>query len=571
MCGITLIFQPDVKKTSVEDYLRKRRIDVVKASERINHRGPDWTGVYQDSVGTMACSMAHERLSIIDPEGGSQPIVSHDKLTALCVNGEIYNHTELRQKYPEYKFMTGSDCEVIQTLYYQFSQGNISYMDIFNTLDGQFSFVLYDRQNHTIIIARDPIGITSLYYGFTKDGEICVASELKAIDDLCLRVKEFLPGQCAMYNKLTKNLNFTQYYKPKWDVTPYCFDQPMEKTAKILNHMLTQAVEKRLMSDVPFGVLLSGGLDSALISSIAMRLVKKNGTKFGNTLHSFSIGMEGSPDLAAAQKVADFIGTHHHTFKFTFDDGLDSISKVIKTLETYDVTTIRASTPMYLLSRMIKAMGIKMVLSGEGADEILGGYLYFHKAPTFDAFHEECKERVKNLHNFDCLRANKSTMAWGLEARVPFLDKEFLEMAMPIFPSQKCARASIESDKKIEKYILRMAFKDDKYPYLPEKILWRQKEQFSDGVGYGWIDGLKAHANSIVSDDEFRLAEERYPYNTPATKEAYWYRTIFEEHYPRARAEETVSKWVPRTDWGCDADPSGRSQGVHEGHDEWKK
>lgn len=569
MCGITLIFQPDCTKQPVKEYMLKRRDDILKCSDKIKHRGPDWTGVYQDNVGTMVCSMVHERLSIIDPEGGSQPIVSLDKMTALCVNGEIYNHKELREKYTNYSFVTGSDCEVIQTLYYEFTNNHISFTDIFDTLDGQFSFVLYDKQNATIVIGRDPIGITTLYYGYTLDGEICVSSELKAIDTLCIRVKEFPPGHYGMYNPMKKELIIEQYYKPQWDIKPYRFDMSMADTAKAVNQLLTKAVEKRLMSDVPIGVLLSGGLDSALISAIAMRLVKAHGTKFGNTLHSFSIGMEGSPDLAAAQKVADYIGTQHHTFKFTFEDGLDSIYKVIKTLETYDVTTIRASTPMWLLSRMIKSMGVKMVLSGEGADEVFGGYLYFHKAPSSDSFHEECKYRIKTLHSFDCLRANKSTMAWGLEARVPFLDKEFLEMAMLISPTQKCCVSNSQSGKKTEKYILRMAFEDG---YLPDEILWRQKEQFSDGVGYGWIDGLKAHADKIVSDQEFKLATERYPYNTPLTKEAYWYRQIFEEHFPYARAEETVSKWIPRTEWeGVDADPSGRSQGVHEEHSKWKK
>lgn len=562
MCGITLILTDNVSK----EYLTKRRGDIIKASEKIKHRGPDWTGVYQDTDGEIACIMAHERLSIIDPEGGSQPIVSHDGLTALCVNGEIYNHQDLRHKYPEYKFMTGSDCEVIQTLYYQYSQKKISLVDIFDTLEGQFSFGLYDKHNGILIVARDPIGITTLYYGYTPTGEVCVSSEMKAIDEICIRVKEFPAGHYGIYDKVNKEFVIKQYYNPKWDLAPLKYDKPMKETAEKLNVELTKAVQKRLMSDVPFGVLLSGGLDSALISSIAMKLVKENGTKFGKTLHSFSIGMEDSPDLMAAQKVADFIGTHHHTFKFTFEDGWDSISKVIKTLETYDVTTIRASTPMYLLSRMIKSMGIKMVLSGEGADEALGGYLYFHKAPTAEAFHEECKTRVKNLHLFDCLRANKSTMAWGLEARVPFLDKDFLEMAMMINPEHKCYLKP-DTQKKVEKYILRLAFNDG---YLPDEILWRQKEQFSDGVGYGWIDGLKKHTEKAVSDVEFKMAGEKYPYNTPTTKEAYYYRKIFEEHFPRARAEETVSTWVPRIDWGCDADPSGRSQGVHDGHSEWQ-
>jgi asparagine synthase (glutamine-hydrolysing) len=558
MCGITCIAHP--KCQNPEEYIQSVRQRIIASSYKIRHRGPDWSGIYQDYEGDYVCSMGHERLSIVDPEGGEQPIINkHYPETALCVNGEIYNHQTIRDSMKDYKFMTGSDCEVIQALYYK----DANPVTLCQQLDGPFAFVLYDKTKQTIIVARDPIGINPLYYGYTKDGEICFASELKSIESYVIMVHEFPPGFCAQW--IDDELKFTKYYTSKWQVTPYheiTGDEPEQ-----IRQALTRAVEKRLMSDVPYGVLLSGGLDSSLTSAIAMKIVKERGTPFGNVLHSFSIGMKGSPDLVAAQKVADYIGTKHHSFTFTFEDGLNAIKYVIKHTETYDVTSIRASTPMFLLSRKVKSTGVKMVLSGEGADEILGGYLHFQKAPTPEDFHKECIHRVEALHLFDCLRANKSTMAWGLEARVPFLDNDFLEVAMPIHPDVKCK--TLDSGKKVEKHVLREAFKDG---YLPDEILWRQKEQFSDGVGYGWIDGLRQYSESVISDSQMKLATELYPYNTPKTKEAYLYRQTFEEFYPNARACETVSAWVPQTNWeGVSADPSGRAQGAHGAHTEWEE
>lgn len=573
MCGITAVICP--KCQDPKSHLSNTRQRIVDMSNKVKHRGPDWSGVYQTSAlkengEIMACSMGHQRLSIIDPFGGEQPIVNPETKTVLCVNGEIYSHKQIREKYERvYKYQTGSDCEAIQALYHVLSTKSDSSLkteeDLMNQLDGQFAFVLFDGVDGkaNFLVGRDPIGIAPMYYGYTFTGEICFASELKSLHDHCIKVVEFPPGHYA--TMVDGELKITQYYKPNWYVAPFRgIDKPVsEYTA--LNKVLTAAVEKRLMSDVPYGVLLSGGLDSALISSIAMRLLKEK--QPGNELLSFSIGLEGSPDLAAAEKVAKFIGTKHFGFKFTFEDGLNAIKDVIEHLETYDVTTIRASTPMFLLSRKIKAMGIKMVLSGEGADEVLGGYLHFHKAPTPEAFHDECKLRVDNLHHFDCLRANKSTMAWGLEARVPFLDKEVLEQAMPICPGLKCFDKG--DGTKIEKFVLRKAFQDG---YLPDEILWRQKEQFSDGVGYNWIDGLKAHAESVITDDQMKMATDLYPYNTPTTKEAMFYRHIFAEKYSKAQAEKTVSRWVPQTSWeGVDSDPSGRAQKVHDGHSDWDK
>lgn len=580
MCGITVIFCP--KCQTPETYIQNTRQKIVDMSNKIKHRGPDWSGTFQKYItysngNTVACSMGHQRLSIIDPFAGAQPIVNNQ--LALCVNGEIFSHKQIRQDYDMYyTYKTGSDCEAIQALYYAYKMYNSYGMpcsdintieDIFDKLDGQFAFVLFDydvicENTPYLLVGRDPIGIAPLYYGYTIDGEICFASELKSIHEYCIKVKEFPPGHYGIYKN--DKFEIIKYYKPKWEITPFKPIGSYNDTDefKILHDVLYKAVEKRLMSDVPYGVLLSGGLDSAIISSVTIDIIKNKYP--GQQLCSFSIGLNGSPDLAAAQKVADFIGTKHFGFEFTFEDGLNAIEEVIKHLETYDVTTIRASTPMFLLSRKIKAMGVKMVLSGEGADEILGGYLHFHKAPTPEAFHEECKLRVNNLHYFDCLRANKSTMAWGLEVRVPFLDKEVLETALPMHPYLKCYQ--VEPGKKIEKYVLRKAFEGG---YLPEEILWRQKEQFSDGVGYNWIDGLKAHAQNIIPDEQMALASDLYPYNTPTTKEAMWYRHIFAKEYSKAQAEMTVAKWIPQTSWeGVDADPSGRAQKVHDGHSNWK-
>ncbi|BGP53677.1 asparagine synthetase [Rhodotorula sphaerocarpa] len=533
--------------------------------------------------------LVHERLAIVGVDTGAQPLVSDDGKIILAVNGEIYNHRALRKQLKESAvFKTHSDCEVIMHLYKEHSPVEMCQM-----LDGMFSFVLVDTSvtPSRMIAARDPIGITTLYQGWNtaRPGTVYFASELKALHDECDQVIAFPPGH--VYDSATgKN---TRYFQPSWwdgDVDSSAVPStPVDYT--VLRESLEKAVQKRLMSEVPYGVLLSGGLDSSLIAAIAARETEKvaaaqrSAKKTGASedeletltswprLHSFSIGLEGSPDLLAARVAAENLGTVHHEYTFTVQEGLDAVEEVIYHLETYDVTTVRASTPMYLLSRKIKAMGVKMVLSGEGSDEIFGGYLYFHAAPTAADFHQECIRRTKNLHTADCLRANKSTMAWGLEARVPFLDKEFLEVSLNIDPKEKMfSKGSLQerdADGRpiMEKYVLRKAFdvgpKGEK-PYLPDSILWRQKEQFSDGVGYSWIDGLKDHANSKVSDAQMAAAAERYPLDTPETKEAYLIRQTFEHHFPTEAAAKTAVRWIPRADWGCAADPSGRAVAIHE-------
>ena len=550
MCGIFAVF--GYNKTHTRDTL-------LQCSKTLRHRGPDWNGIYINEE-TKVC-VCHERLSIVGVNKGAQPIYDcpYNKNYVLTVNGEIYNHLGIREivLQDRYDFTTDSDCEVILHLYREY--GN----KFLNMLDGVFSFALYDATENNFLVARDPIGVNPLYYAVDNEQGICVASEIKAIRQWSsdVEIKIFPPGHF-----MTRNLELQRYYNPKWflgeSIPKYNMEVSEENICKIIRKSLTRSVEKRLMADVPFGVLLSGGLDSSLTSSIASKLVKQGKNKnWGSQLHSFSIGLEGAPDLKYARMVADHLGTIHHEFHFTVEEGIDAIRDVIYHLETYDVTTIRASTPMFLLSRKIKAMGIKMVLSGEGADEIYGGYLYFHKAPSDEIFHQECVKRVKNLHYFDCLRANKSTMAWGLEVRVPFLDKEFLNVSMPIRPEQKLNG--------IEKYILRKAFDpsmNNGEVYLPHDVLWRQKEQFSDGVGYNWIDSLIADCQSRVSDEEFENAGVKYEYNTPQTKEAYYFREIFEEYYPNC--EKVSEFWVPNTDWeGVKADPSGRAQGVHENFD----
>ncbi|KAM0792148.1 asparagine synthetase, variant 2 [Microbotryomycetes sp. NB124-2] len=552
--------------------------------------------------------LVHERLAIVGVDTGAQPIVSQDEKLMLAVNGEIYNHRALRKqlKQPAH-FKTHSDCEVIMHLYKEHDTALCS------MLDGMFSFVLLDTTvtPSRMIAARDPIGITTLYQGWNSARPDCVyfASELKSLHDECDKIISFPPGH--VYDSATGKTE--RYFKPSWwdsdlDASK-CPTTPAD--LDLIRTTLETAVKKRLMSEVPYGVLLSGGLDSSLIASIAARETDKvalaqsrsmsrgrNGSMSsvnGNPdrlvglsgddnqdevetltawprLHSFSIGLEGSPDLKAARVAADFLGTVHHEYTFTVEEGLDAVADVIYHLETYDVTTVRASTPMYLLSRKIKAMGVKMVLSGEGSDEIFGGYLYFHAAPTPLDFHQECIKRVKNLHTADCLRANKSTMAWGLEARVPFLDKQFLEVSLNVRPEDKVFNKGSLTQKDadgrpiMEKYILRKAFDcaPEGRPYLPESILWRQKEQFSDGVGYSWIDGLKAHAEASVSDEQLSGAAQRYPIDTPETKEAYLIRQIFEGHFPTDTAAETAVRWIPRADWGCAADPSGRAVAIHE-------
>ncbi|KAL5533153.1 ASN1 [Sanghuangporus sanghuang] len=584
MCGICAVY--GIENPSP---LRTR---VLALSKRLRHRGPDWSGCY---VGKDAI-LVHERLAIVGVDTGAQPLFSDDGKQILAVNGEIYNHVPLRKELgPEVKFKTHSDCEVILALYKKHDK------ELCNLLDGMFSFVLLDESvsPSRIIAARDPIGITTLYQGWDskKPGVIYFASELKALVDECDDIISFPPGN--VYDSATGKTE--RYFKPSWwstDVGPVP-TKPADLT--LLRETLEAAVRKRLMSEVPYGVLLSGGLDSSLIAAIAARETEKVAqaqyefrkrklaearsgppTPKGEIdefltlaswpqLHSFSIGLENSPDLLAARKTAHYLGTVHHEYVFTVQEGLDAIPDVIYHLETYDVTTVRASTPMYLLSRKIKAMGVKMVLSGEGSDEIFGGYLYFHAAPDKVAFHQECVKRVKNLHTSDCLRANKSTMAWGLEARVPFLDKAFLEVAMNVDPAEKMfskgTQQEVDADgcPKMEKYILRKAFDcaPDGKPYLPRSILWRQKEQFSDGVGYSWIDGMKAHAEASISEADFAKRGERWPVDTPDTKEAYLIREIFESHFPTDAAARTAVRWIPRGDWGCSSDPSGRAVSIH--------
>ncbi len=537
------------------DDLAALRRQALELSQRQRHRGPDWSGVFVDA----GVILVHERLAIVDPASGAQPLRSRDGSLALAVNGEIYNHRELRAA-SDYDFTTGSDCEVINALYR--SRG----ADFLGQLNGIFAFALWDSESQRYLIARDPLGVCPLYWGHDAQGRLCVASEMKAIADLCPDVAIFPPGH--VYDSATGEL--TRYYSKPW--RDYRATRGSEISPVELKQAFEQAVHRQLMTDVPYGVLLSGGLDSSLVTACAARFARERiedddrSEAWWPRLHSFAIGLDGSPDLAAAQIAAEALGTVHHGFVYTFWEGLDALPEVIRHIETYDVTTIRASTPMYLLARRIKAMGVKMVLSGEGSDEIFGGYLYFHKAPSPEAFHEETVRKLDALHSFDCLRANKAMMAWGVEARVPFLDLAFIDTAMGFDARQKMACAG-----RIEKAILREAFQGA----LPDSILWRQKEQFSDGVGYGWIDGLKAHAEQAVTDREFAAAATRFPHNPPATKEAYLYRRIFEQFYPGAAAAATVPggksiacsspaalAWYPA--FAAAADPSGRAvKGVH--------
>jgi asparagine synthase (glutamine-hydrolysing) len=531
------------------------RRQALELSQRQRHRGPDWSGVFVDA----GAILVHERLAIVDPASGAQPLRSRDGELALAVNGEIYNHRELRAA-SDYDFTTGSDCEVINALY----RGGDP--DFVSQLNGIFAFALWDGAARRYVIARDPIGVCPLYWGHDQQGRLCVASEMKALVGLCADVAPFPPGH--VYDSASGELR-CYYHKPWRD---YRHTQGHEVSASDLHDAFEQAVHRQLMTDVPYGVLLSGGLDSSLVAACAARFARErvedddHSEAWWPRLHSFAIGLEGSPDLAAARIAADALGTVHHGFVYSFWEGLDALPEVIRHIETYDVTTIRAATPMYLLARRIKAMGVKMVLSGEGSDELFGGYLYFHKAPSAEAFHEETVRKLDALHSYDCLRANKAMMAWGVEARVPFLDLEFIDVAMGMDAKHKMA-----GNGRIEKAVLRDAFEGA----LPDSILWRQKEQFSDGVGYGWIDGLKAHAEQQVSDREFAAAAARYPFNTPTTKEAYLYRHIFEQHYPGEACAATVPggksiacsspaalAWDPA--FANAADPSGRSvRGVH--------
>ncbi|MDR1436799.1 MAG: asparagine synthase B [Candidatus Symbiothrix sp.] len=517
MCGIIGIF--DLKETA--EKLRPRALTM---SKKIRHRGPDWSGIY---CGKKAI-LAHERLAIVDPQSGGQPLYSPDGKVVLAVNGEIYNHLDIRERQAgSYEFKTRSDCEVILSLYRE--KG----VDFLEDLNGIFAFALYDEENDTYLIARDHIGIIPLYMGWDKAGTFYVASELKSLEGYCDKIESFPPGH---YLSSKNNGKLTRWYDRDWKE----YDNVKDRVSSIqeLREALESAVKRQLMTDVPYGVLLSGGLDSSVVSAVAKKYAANRIESDGRQrawwpqLHSFAVGLEGSPDLAAAQKVADYIGTVHHEVHFTIQEGLDAIHDVIYHIETYDVTTIRASTPMYLLARVIRSMGIKMVLSGEGADEIFGGYLYFHKAPNAKALHEETVRKLDKLHLYDCLRANKSLAAWGVEGRVPFLDKEFMDVAMRLNPEDKLSGLK----GRMEKWILRKAFED----YLPESVAWRQKEQFSDGVGYSWIDTLRTLAASQISDKQFAAAAERFPINPPLTKEEYHYRTIFEELFPSDSAAKTV-------------------------------
>lgn len=551
MCGIVSIF--NIQEQTPE--LRKKALEM---SKKIRHRGPDWSGIY---CGKSAI-LCHERLSIVDPQSGKQPLFSPDKKQVLSVNGEIYNHQQIRKDFEgKYQFQTGSDCEVILALY---KEKGINFLEDIN---GIYAFALYDEEKDDFLIARDPIGVIPLYIGHDKDGTVYCASELKALEGYCDEYEPFLPG----HYYLGSQGKMVKWYHRDWESYDNVKDN--SSSVKEVHDALEAAVKRQLMCDVPYGVLLSGGLDSSVISAIAKKYaahrIETNSTQaaWWPQLHSFAVGLKGAPDLAKAKEVADFIGTVHHEINYTIQEGLDAVRDVIYFIETYDVTTVRASTPMYLLARVIKSMGIKMVLSGEGADEVFGGYLYFHKAPTPQAFHEETVRKLSKLHLYDCLRANKSLSAWGVEGRVPFLDKDFLDVAMRQNPSAKmCPGATIE------KKIVREAFAN----MLPEDVAWRQKEQFSDGVGYSWIDTLKEITANAVSDEQMAHAAERFPINPPMNKEEYYYRSIFEEYFPSESAARSVPS-VPSVAcstaealaWDASFknvnDPSGRAvAGVHE-------
>ena len=551
MCGIVAIL-------NVKEQTQQLRQKALRMSQKIRHRGPDWSGIYCGG----SAILAHERLSIVDPESGGQPLFSPDRKQVLAVNGEIYNHQDIRRQFAgKYDFQTGSDCEVILALYRE--KG----IDFLEDLSGIFAFVLYDEEKDTFLIARDPIGVIPLYIGYDDDGTVYVASELKALEGQCQRYEPFLPGHYYWSGEGQMH----RYYHRDW--MSYDAVKDNDASSEDIRQALRAAVKRQLMSDVPYGVLLSGGLDSSVISAVAeryseMRIEDNSQTKaYWPRLHSFAVGLKGAPDLAKAKLVADHIGTVHHEINYTIQEGLDALRDVIYFIETYDVTTVRASTPMYLLARVIKSMGIKMVLSGEGADEIFGGYLYFHKAPDAKAFHEETVRKLSKLHLYDCLRANKSLSAWGVEGRVPFLDKEFLDVAMRTNPQAKMCPG-----KTMEKRIVREAFSD----MLPEEIVWRQKEQFSDGVGYSWIDTLKKMTSEAVSDEQMAHAAERFPINPPKNKEEYYYRSIFAEHFPSDSAARSVPS---EASVACSTaialewdeafknmnDPSGRAvKGVHE-------
>ncbi|MCQ2139085.1 MAG: asparagine synthase B [Bacteroidales bacterium] len=564
MCGIAAIF-------NIQEQTPELRTKCLKMSQKLRHRGPDWSGIYTGRTAILA----HERLSIVDPLSGGQPLISPDGKHILCVNGEIYNHKEIRRR-SDYEFKTGSDCESILSLYQDIADDLVEasedesdklITELFEQLSGIFAFGLYDEEQNTFLIGRDPIGVIPLYIGHDAEGRIYIASELKGLEGFCDEYEPFLPGH--YYYSKTPGLK--RWYHRAWK--DYDAVKDHEASSRDIKVALEDAVKRQLMSDVPYGVLLSGGLDSSVTSAIAMKFSKKRIEEnmqrdaWWPQLHSFAVGLKGAPDLAKAREVADFIGTVHHEVNYTIQEGLDAIRDVIYFIETYDVTTVRASTPMYLLARVIKSMGIKMVLSGEGADEVFGGYLYFHKAPSAEEFHKETVRKLGKLYLYDCLRANKSLSAWGVEGRVPFLDKEFLDVAMNLNPEAKMCPGPV-----MEKKIVREAFQD----MLPASVAWRQKEQFSDGVGYSWIDTLKKITSEAVSDEQMAHAAERFPINTPLNKEEYYYRSIFEEHFPSDSAAKSVPheasvacstaialEWDAA--WKNMNDPSGRAvAGVHE-------
>ena len=551
MCGIVSIL-------NIRQPMPGLRERVLGMSRKIRHRGPDWSGIYQGPTAILA----HERLSIVDPESGGQPLFSPDRKVVLAVNGEIYNHQEIRRRYAgRYDFQTGSDCEVILALYRD--KG----IDFLEDISGIFAFALYDEEKDAFLIARDPIGVIPLYIGYDSGGAVYVASELKALEGQCERYETFPPGHYYWSGEP----GMKRYYRRDW--FDYEAVKNSEASVDAIRQALKDSVRRQLMSDVPYGVLLSGGLDSSVVSAIAERFSEHRIEDGGQTraywprLHSFAVGLEGAPDLAKARLVAEHIGTVHHEIHYTVQEGLDALRDVIYYIETYDVTTVRASTPMYLLARVIRSMGIKMVLSGEGADEVFGGYLYFHKAPSARDFHEETVRKLSKLHLYDCLRANKSLSAWGVEGRVPFLDKEFLDVAMALDPEAKMCPGQT-----IEKQILREAFAD----MLPAEVAWRQKEQFSDGVGYAWIDTLKRITSEAVTDQQMAHAAERFPINPPRNKEEYYYRSIFAEHFPSDSAARSVPSEASvacstavALEWDAAFrgmnDPSGRAvKGVHE-------
>lgn len=565
MCGIFAIFSKYGKPIPLKQYHCHRREQSLREigyeqSGRQRHRGPDYTGV--EIIDDHGVIMIHERLAIVGVHSGNQPMKSQDGTILLVANGEIYNYLEQSAEIAKKRgcYEPKSDCNVIIELYEEYGENLMDY------ITGMFAFALYDSKTKTIMMARDPIGIIPMYYGEDIDGNIWVSSEMKCLSGVCTKIETFPPGKLMIGPAY--NLQIKTYFQPTW-----LKEIPSEHTdLSMLKQKLESAVRTHLQCDVPLGALLSGGVDSSLIASIATKINRERDPEY--RLKTYSVGLQGAPDFKYSQMVADYIGSDHTEIIFTIDMGLDCIRDIIYKLETYDITTVRCSIPMYIMTRYIKSEGIKMILSGEGADEIFGGYLYFYRAPNPEEFHRELVTRVQNLHLSDCLRANKTAMAWGVELRVPFLDTEFVNYVMSLSPSEKIPgnlntftgdRISITKKRtsKIEKHILRSAFADQ---YLPDEVIWRQKEQFSDGVGYSWIDTIREYAASHISDEEFANAAKIYPFNTPTTKEAFYYRAVFEELFPGEYCAKTVKKWTPRTDWGCSEDPSGRAQSDHQAH-----